>query len=155
MDGSTAVYYGAIGILSGEFNITLVLAHTKMSQTNRNVVNNDAFEPIFSRVLGLDYTSAAALQARRYMHRHGVSEEQVARVAVKNLGNAARNVKAHNIGNYSVSDVLNSPFVADPIRKMEIAPDTDGAVALIMASEKSARKITEEARVGEGDRDEL
>lgn len=142
MDGSTAVYYGAIGILSGEFNITLVLAHTKMSQTNRNVVNNDAFEPIFSRVLGLDYTSAAALQARRYMHRHGVSEDQVARVAVKNLGNAARNVKAHNIGNYSVSDILNSPLVADPIRKMEIAPDTDGAVALIMASEKSARKIT-------------
>lgn len=70
MDGSTAVYYGTIGILSGEFNLTLLLAHTKMSQTNRNIVNNDAFEPIFTRKLGLDYTSAAALQATRYMHVH-------------------------------------------------------------------------------------
>ncbi len=41
MDGSTAVYYGMIGILSGEFDCTLLLAHTKMSQTNRNIVNND------------------------------------------------------------------------------------------------------------------
>jgi acetyl-CoA C-acetyltransferase len=33
MDGSTAVYYGTIGILSGEFRCTLLLAHTKMSPT--------------------------------------------------------------------------------------------------------------------------
>ena len=142
MDGSTAVYYGAIGILSGEFNISLLLAHTKMSQTNRNIVNNDAFEPIYTRLLGLDYTSAAALQAKRYMHRYGISEEQIARVVVKNLSNASRNDRAHNIGNYSVGDVLDSLMVASPIHKMEIAPDTDGAVAVIMASEKSAKKIS-------------
>lgn len=143
MDGSTAVYYGAIGILSGEFDCTLVLAHTKMSQTNRNIVNNTAFEPIFTRQLGFDYTSAGALQARRYMHQYGITPEQTAGVVVKNLGNATRNPNAHNKAHISVTDVLSSPTIADPIHEMEVAPDTDGAVALILASEKKAATITD------------
>jgi acetyl-CoA C-acetyltransferase len=143
MDGLTAVYYGAIGIMSGEFDCSLILAHTKMSHTNRNIVNNTAFEPIFTRQLGFDYTSAAGLQARRYMEKYGITPEQTAGVAVKNLGNAMRNPYAHNTGQYSVADVLSSPFMADPIREMEVAPDTDGAVALIMASEKKAKQITD------------
>lgn len=141
MDGSTAVYYGAIGILSGEFECTLLIAHTKMSQTNRHVVNNDAFEPIYTRMLGMDFTSAAALQCRRYMERYGITDRQVALAAVKNLGNAYRNRKAHNFGRFAVEDVLGSPVLASPIRSMEVAPDTDGAVAMIIASEKRAKTL--------------
>lgn len=144
MDGSTAVYYAAIGILSGEFGCTLLLAHTKMSQTNRNIVNNTAFDPLYTRMLGFDYTSAAALQARRYMYVYGITEEQVARVVIKNLANARLNPVAHNRGELSLDDVLNAPVIADPIRTMDIAPDTDGAVAIIMASEERARKITDD-----------
>ena len=143
MDGSTAVYYGTIGILSGEFDCTLLLAHTKMSQTNRNIVNNDAFDPIYTRMLGFDYTSAAALQAKRYMHVYGITEEQAASVVVKNLSNATRNPVTHNKGVFSIDDVLNAPIVAAPLRQMDIAPDTDGAVAIIMASEKRALEITD------------
>jgi acetyl-CoA C-acetyltransferase len=142
MDGSTAVYYGAIGIMSGEFECTLLLAHTKMSQTDRNIVNNDAFDPLYYRMLGFDFTSAAALQCRRYMDRYGITGEQVALAAVKNLHNAARNSVSHNFGDYTVADVLGSPVLASPITKMETAPDTDGAVAMILASEKKAKSIT-------------
>lgn len=142
MDGSTAVYYGAIGILSGEFDCTLVLAHTKMSQTNRNIVNNTAFDPLYTRMLGFDFTSAAALQARRYMSVHGISEKQVAAVVMKNLSNARRNPVMHNGRNLSLDEALSAPMVADPIRTLDIAPDTDGAVALILASEERAKQIT-------------
>jgi len=142
MDGSTAVYYGAIGILSGEFECTLVLAHTKMSQTRRNIVNNDAFDPIYTRMLGFDYTSAAALQAGRYMHRFGITESQCARVVVKNLGNAMRNPHVHHKGTFDIDEVLGSPMVASPLRKMDIAPDSDGAVAMILASGRKALEIT-------------
>ncbi len=143
MDGSTAVYYGAIGILSGEFDCTLLLAHTKMSQTNRNIVNNDAFDPIYTRLLGFDYTSAGALQAERYMYKYGITQEQCAKVVVKNLSNAKLNPLAHQIGDLSVGDVLSSPIVAPPLHQLDIAPDTDGAVAMILASEEKARKITD------------
>jgi len=142
MDGSTAVYYGTVGILSGEFDCTLLLAHAKMSQTNRNIVNNDAFDPIYSRMLGLDFTAAAAMQMRRYMYKYGVTPEQIARVVVKNLKNAKLNPVAHQRGDLTIADVLSSPIVASPLRKLDIAPDTDGAVAMILASEKKAREIT-------------
>jgi len=143
MDGLNALYYAVVGILSGEFTCTLVLAHTKMSQTRRNIVNNVAFDPIYSRMLGFDYTSAAALQARRYMHRYGVSEAQVAAVAVKNLASAMDNPCAHNGRRVSIDDVLASAEVASPIRMLEIAPDSDGAVAMILATEEKARAITD------------
>lgn len=142
MDGSTAVYYGAIGILSGEHDCTLIMAHTKMSATRRNVVSNNGFEPLYNRLLGLDWTSAAAMQQRRYMEAYGVTAKQVAQVAVKNLSNAQNNRWAHNFGTYTIEDILNSPMVADPITEKMMAPDTDGAVALILASEKKAKSIT-------------
>jgi len=85
MDGSTAVFYGTVGILSGEYDCALLMAHTKMSQTNRNIVNNVAFDPIYTRMLGLDYTSAAALQAKRYMYKYGITSEQVAKVVKKSF----------------------------------------------------------------------
>jgi len=143
MDGSTAVYYGAIGILSGEFNCTLLMAHTKMSQTNRNIVNNDAFDPIYTRILGFDYTSAAALQAKRYMDRYGITGEQTAKVVVKSRANAAKNPYAQVKESITVEGVLKSPIIAAPLREMDIAPDSDGAVAVILASEKRAREITD------------
>ena len=143
MDGSTAAYYATIGILSGEFDCTLLLAHTKMSQTNRNIVNNTAFDPIYTRMLGLDFTSAAALQARRYMSVYGITPAQVAHVTMKNLANARLNPVSHNGMELSLEDVLNSPMIADPIRSVDIAPDTDGAVALILASEERAKQITD------------
>jgi len=143
MDGSTAVYYAAIGILSGEYDCTLVLAHTKMSQTDRHIVNNDAFDPIYSRMLGLDFTSAAALQARRYMHKYNISEKQFARVVMKNLGNAVSNPVACRYGHFGMDDILGSRMVADPLRDLDIAPDVDGAVAMIMVSGKKARQITD------------
>lgn len=142
MDGATAVYYGTVGILSGEFDCTLLLAHAKMSQTDRNIVNNDAFDPIYTRMLGLDFTAAAALQMRRYMYKYGVKPEQIARVVVKNLENAKRNSLAHQKGDLTIADVLSSPVVSSPLRKLDIAPDTDGAVAMILAREEKAREIT-------------
>lgn len=143
LDASTAVFYGAVGILSGEYSCTLLMSHTKMSQTNRNIVNNVAFDPIYSRMLGFDFTSAAALQARRYMYKYGISRTQVAHVVVKNLSNARFNPSAHQSGEISVADVLSSPVVAAPLHKLDIAPDTDGAVAVILASEERAKRITD------------
>ncbi len=143
LDGTTAVYYGMVGILSGEYNCTLIMAHTKMSQTNRNIVNNVAFDPIYTRMLGFDYTSAAALQARRYLYKYGLTREDTARVVVKNLANARHNPSAHQVGVVTIEDVLSSPAVATPIHRLDIAPDTDGAVAIIIASEERARQITD------------
>ena len=143
LDGATAVYYGTVGILSGEYGCTLIMAHTKMSQTSRNIVNNVAFDPIYTRMLGFDYTAAAALQARRYLYKYGLTREDTARVVVKNLANARYNPSAHQAGVITLEDVLCSPAVATPLHRLDIAPDTDGAVAMVLASEERAKLITD------------
>ncbi len=94
-------------------------------------------------MLGFDFTSAAALQARRYMYKYGITREDAARVVVKNLANAKRNPYASQSGDLTVADVLSSPAVAPPLHRLDVAPDTDGAVAIILASEEKARKITD------------
>jgi acetyl-CoA C-acetyltransferase len=141
-DGINAVYCGMAQILSGYHEIVLVVAHTKESQAEKSLVENAAFDPIFMRELGLDFLSAAALQARRYMYKYGITAEQCAKVAVKNRRNARNNPFAQEPLDIAVDDVLESRTLASPIRKLDTKPISDGACAMILASQKKARELT-------------
>lgn len=143
-DGAQAVFYACAGILSGHYDITLVVAHCKESHpASRNLVTNLAFDPFFQRPLGTDYLSAAALQARAYMDRYGISPEQCARVVVKSYRNAKNNPFTPQAREIRLEEVMRSPLIADPIRQLDIYPVTDGACALILAREEKARKLTD------------
>ena len=78
------------------------------------------------------------------MNKYGVSEEQVARVAVKNLMNATDNPNAHRkMPDVTVEEVLNSKIYYDPIRELTMSPVSDGACAIVLACEQKAREITD------------
>lgn len=143
MDSAQAVYYATIQILSGHYDVVLVVTHCKESQACRSVIENAAFDPLYQRIIGFDFLAAAALQARRYMYKHGISEAQCAKVAVKNLKNAQKNPYAQRSMDLTVEQVLNSPMVASPIHRLETKPQSDGACAVILAGEEKARKITD------------
>jgi acetyl-CoA C-acetyltransferase len=127
-------------ILSGHHHIVLVLSHTKESQAEKSLVENAAFDAILLRQLGLDFTSAAAMQAKRYMYKYGIRPEQCAKVAVKNLRNGLRNPYAHKKGRYTVDDILASDKMIDPLTALQVAPKSEGMVAIILASAKKAKK---------------
>jgi acetyl-CoA C-acetyltransferase len=77
-----------------------------------------------------------------YMDSHGVTDEHLAKVAVKNLSNAAANPWAHRkMAKVSVNEVLGSKVLCDPIRELMMSPVSDGACAVIIASEEKAREI--------------
>lgn len=141
-DGAYALYYAIVCVMSGHYDCILVVAHTKESQVDGRLIENFGLEPMYTRMLGLDYTGCAALQARQYMHRYAISEEQCAQVVVKNLGNAVHNPKAQAFGSVGVSDVLGSPMLCDPITVLEAKPTSDGACAVIVAAEEKARRWT-------------
>jgi acetyl-CoA C-acetyltransferase len=105
-------------------------------------VDNNAFDPIYLRPLGFDFLTAAALQATRYMNKYGLTEEHFARVVVKNLKNAKNNPYAQQAQDISIKDVLNSKMIAYPIKRLDSKPVTDGACAMIVASEEKAKKLT-------------
>jgi acetyl-CoA C-acetyltransferase len=141
-DSLNAVYTAVARILSGHQDIVLVVSHTKESMADKRTIENAAVDPIFLRVLGLDFLSAAALQARRYMYKYGITTEQCAKVVVKNRGNAKRNPFAQEPLDITVEDVLGSQVLASPIRQLDMKPTSDGACAMILAREKKAKKLT-------------
>lgn len=140
-DSINALYCAMARILSGHHDIVLVAAHCKESQANKSIVENAAFDPIFLRLLGLDFLAAAAMQATRYMHKYGITAEQCAKVAVKNRGNAKKNPFAQEPLDLTVEGVLSSATLASPIRLLDSKPISDGACAMILARENKARKL--------------
>jgi len=141
-DSINALYCAMARILSGHHDIVLVATHCKESQANKSIVENAAFDPIFLRLLGLDFLAAAAMQSTRYMHKYGITVEQCAKVAVKNRGNAKNNPFAQEPLDITIEDVLRSATLASPIRLLDSKPISDGACAMILARESQAKKLT-------------
>lgn len=141
-DGINAVYVAMAQILSGHYDAVLVVAHMKESQGEKSAIENAAFDPAMLRVLGLDFTSAAAMQAKRYMYKYGITPDQIARVAVRNHANAKNNPFAQDVKDIAIEDVLGSKMVSSPIRALDAKPISDGAVAMIIANEKKAKKVS-------------
>lgn len=142
-DGAYALYYAILCILAGHCDCILVVAHTKESQVDGRLIENTGLEPFYTRMLGLDFTSCAALQANAYMHRFGISPEQCAMVVVKNRRNAMDNPCSQVPDILTVADVMSSPMLVNPIKVLEAKPVSDGACAVILASEEKARQWSE------------
>ncbi len=120
----------------------MVVAHHKGTESNMNGITNTSFDPLVERKLGLDAVTSGALQARRYMTFSGATEQQFAMVSVKNHGNAMRNPYAMLPMEITIEDVMNSPVLASPLKKLDCSPVTDGAAAMVLAAERNAKKLT-------------
>lgn len=139
-----AFIYGVMRILTGHYDTALILGVCKGSENPENdMITHFYSDPFYQRHLGLNETYAAALQMRAYLDRYGISEEQCARVVVKNLSNALRNPYAHVKKELDLEDVMNSKRIMDPLKQMECAPKSEGFVALLLASEEKAKKLTD------------
>ncbi len=139
-DGTFGILYGAMRTLSGSYSTTLVVSHSKGSEGNSRMITNAMFDYIYLRPLGLDAISSSALQAREYMNRYGVTEEDCALVSVKNRKQAMQNPYAHLGMDLSVEDVLNSRPLADPIKLHDASPVSDGAAAVVLGNRVAANK---------------
>ncbi len=141
-DGTFGAFYGLMRVLSGSFRSTLVVAHCKGSEGSNHLITNAIFNPIYERAIGLDSISSSALQARRYMEKYGITEEQCALVSVKNHKNAKDNPFSQIATDISVEDVMNSKMLSDPIKLLDSSPISDGACAIILAEERMTKKVT-------------
>ncbi len=139
-DGTFGAFYGAMRVLGGA-GTTLVVVHSKGSEGDINMITNGMFDPVYQRHLGLDAISSSAIQANAYMHRHGTTEEDLAAVSVKNHANAKNNPYAHLPMDLTIEDVMGSPKIADPLKKLDCSPVSDGAAAIIITDEKTADNL--------------
>jgi acetyl-CoA C-acetyltransferase len=143
-EGLNAIGYALAVILSGHTDLVLVMGHCKESQSeSRNMISNLGFDPFYGRSVGLDYMNAAALQARAYMTKAGITDKHLARIVVRARQWAARNPYANAREILEEGRVMASPMVCDPIRQLHVYPVSDGAVGMLLASEERAKEFTD------------
>jgi acetyl-CoA C-acetyltransferase len=93
----------------------------------------------FEQPTGLTFPGVFALIARAHMEKYGTTETQMAHVAVKNHRHGLHNPKAQFRKEITLETVLQSAYVADPLKLFDCCPFTDGGAALVLASEEVAR----------------
>jgi acetyl-CoA C-acetyltransferase len=95
----------------------------------------------FDYPVGGFYSGYYAMMVTRHMKEYGTTVEQMAAVSVKNHLNAYHNPYAQKRNRYTIQDVRNAPMVAWPLTRLDICVMSDGAAAMILASEEGLRKL--------------
>ena len=91
-----------------------------------------------------DTVSLAGLQARAGIDAGTWDERAMAEVVQRSLTDAEKNEHAVRKGGSSVDELLARPMYADPLRKHDCAPVTDGAAALVLAAGDRAREVRDQ-----------
>ena len=151
-DGIYSLFAGYMEVMADPSKFVVVASVQKASERDSEGLGYQkliaaSMEPVFSRpvcnsipnLLGLEPV-LAAMEARAFMERSGLKEEQLARVAVKNFNNAnsGREKSAINL-----KAVLESELFSWPIRQLTRAKEADAACTLILASEKKVRSMAQ------------
>jgi len=145
--GGTGVFIADQGwyhVASGLFDTCLVVAEEKMSSCLPHP--QGAFITIWDQFtespLGPSLLWYFAMEMNRYMDRYGFTERDIALSAVKNKRNAMGHPCAQLPMELTVDDVVNSEVMAWPVKRLDVSPTSDGAVALVLAAEHVAKRIS-------------
>ena len=139
--GSTALA-GYYHVASGLHDVVLAVASQRVGETlEAQLVLNTAVDPVYERGFGMGAITIAAIQACSHMHAYHSTEEDLALISVRNHENALNNPYAHLRTKFSVKDALGSPMLSWPLRLSDCCPSSDGACAIVFASEEKARKL--------------
>lgn len=139
--GSTSLRETWMAVGSGLYDVGLALGVEQLSKRPEGgqPLTSDGME--LEGELGFAPPAFFALAAQRYMHTTGVDPAVLAQVAVKNRRHAAMNPYAQYRTPITVSEVLESPMVADPLTRLSCCPTSDGAAAAILVSREGAERL--------------
>ncbi|HSA41815.1 MAG TPA: thiolase domain-containing protein, partial [Mycobacterium sp.] len=141
MDGAWALYEAYIKIMTGQVETALVYGFGKSSAGTLRRVLALQTDPYTVAPLWPDSVSMAGLQARAGLDAGTWTAEQMAQVALDSFAAAPRPDSVEPAD--SVAELLDRPFFADPLRRHDIAPITDGAAAIVLAAGDRARELRE------------
>jgi acetyl-CoA acetyltransferase len=146
--GALALKNAVRDVRAGVHDAVLACGVEKMTAGGTEGATNalaSAFDRALEQRSGVTAPSQYALLARRYLHETDVTETDLARIAVKNHGNAADNPRAMFQKAVDLETVLDSDYVAPPLKLFDCAPITDGAAAVLVASEDVAADLASDA----------
>ncbi len=133
--GTTVAMAAYYHVASGLFQRVLAIGWEKNSESDTTGAIITAFDPFWDRPIFAGAVAGLALEATQYMHLTGATEEDAAYVAVRERRHALNNPYAHLHINLTIEDVMNSPYLSWPVKMGDMCPRTDGACAVVFASE--------------------
>ena len=163
---------GVIGIASGLYDMVLVGGAEKMNTlpTDWNTLALASFSnTVYEGAAGFSFPALYASMATAYMHKHGISHDDLLRGAIKNHLNGALNPKAHfkqtvkelmeaRIARAKqrnepvpgwktemdfLHDLRSNPVVAWPNTLFDCCPVSDGAACVLLCAEDIAKNFTD------------
>ena len=142
-DGAWAMYEAWMRLLEGDIDIALAFGSGKSSPSDPAEVWAQQLDPYYLAPLGLDPVSFAGIQARAVLDSGKATERDFAEVVAASRRNAKANPNAQLAGDVDVDQLLAEPYYRAPLRKHDLPPISDGAVAVVMARGDRARQLCE------------
>jgi acetyl-CoA acetyltransferase len=134
MDAAWALYEAWVKIQTGEIDTAAVYGFGKASAGVLRRTLALQLDPYTVQPLWADTVSLNGLQAREGLEKGLWDEKATAEVVARSMTDAAANEWAIRKGATSVDDVLAQPMYADPLRRWDCAPVSDGAAAIVLAA---------------------
>jgi len=152
--GGSALRIGYAEVASGLYDVCLVLGVEKCADCfnyESGVATPEVLRAIlytadmtYDNPAGRTAASGFALAVLAHREKYGnPTEEQMAKVSVKNHLNATKNPIAQSPMILTVDDVMKSRKIVEPFKFYDNCLYTEGSSAVILASEKVARQITD------------
>ncbi|MFW0788557.1 thiolase domain-containing protein [Gordonia sp. CPCC 205333] len=128
MDGAWALYEAFVKIATGEVDLALAYGFGKSSAGDADLTLALQTDPYNVAPLWPGASALGALQARAGIDAGVWTEADMAAVGARTFGG-------------DPADLLTTDYVANPLRRHDIAPYTDAGAAVIIASEGRAREL--------------
>ncbi len=142
--GALAFRKAYLSILSGEYDIVMAGGAEKMTDIKGSgaiATLMGAGDQEWESSVGLTFVGLYAIMAKAYMEKYKLTRKELSLVPVKNHKHGLNNPYAQFNYEITTDDVLRSPIIADPLRLLDCSPITDGAAAVVLVSERIAKKF--------------
>ena len=140
MDGAWALYEAWLRLKHGDIDVAVVMGSGRSSTADPAYIYPMEMDPYMLAPLGADAVSFAALQARALLDAKKITEREMAEVAARCRAAGKGNAFAQVTGDFDVDKLLEADYVRAPLRRHDLPPITDGAIAMVLATR---RKIDE------------
>ena len=144
--GTTGLTTGIAGfhqVASGAFDVVMAVGTQRVGVgDDAQSILNTCVCPIYERDAGAGAITVGAQQASRHMFKYGSTDYQRAIVSADAHKNALKNPFAHIQVDVTPEEVLESRMIEWPLLLLECCPRSDGACAVIFASEEKAEKLS-------------
>jgi len=144
--GMSLAHTGYYWVASGMADLVLVVGSEKMYEGDSQATISTVMEPFYLRPFLTGAPGVFSIQAQQWMARYNIPEEKsreaAAKISVDHHRDAHDNPYAHIKVDLTLEDVMNSRVINYPIRFWDVCPNSDGACAVIFASEEQVKKMS-------------